>query len=78
MIYIYKFTNVIINEQFKTVPENTWHEVSNHTQQVDADAQLQRFIDSGIPVEQLKIVSDDSDPNAPIVPPEQPSEEPQP
>lgn len=53
MIKIYKLNNQI------------WDLASEHSQQIDAEAQLQRFVDSGIPAEQLKIVSDDSDPNAP-------------
>lgn len=63
MINIFKYT-----QYEKTVDEeyqNCWRIISSHTQVIDAEAQLQRFIDSEIPVEQLKIVSDDSDPNAP-------------
>jgi len=45
--------------------DGEWLVASYHSQLMDAEAQMQRFIDSGIPIEQLKIVSDDSDPNAP-------------
>ena len=34
---------------------NDWSLVSTHTQLVDAEVQLQRFLDQGVPLENLKI-----------------------
>ncbi len=36
-----------------------WTKVSSHSQLVDAEAQMQRFIDQGIPAEDLKIVQEE-------------------
>jgi len=52
--------------------DSEWKKFSSHTQLIDAQVQMQRMIDSGILQENLKIISDGSDPNALVAPPEQP------
>lgn len=44
--------NNIVNQQIET---NVWVKAASCTNLVDAQAQLQRFIDSGIPADHLQL-----------------------
>lgn len=56
MYIIYQFFVTRITP-FETL-NNQWSLVSQHTQLEDAQLQLQRFVDSGVPVNQLQQLTD--------------------
>jgi len=55
MYNIYEFFIDYIDPMTGEEFHNVWIQISSHSQLIDAEIQMQRFIDSGIPAENLKI-----------------------
>ena len=58
MFIIYRFYSSYLDSITKQTILNVWEITSQHSQLIDAEAQLQRFIDSGVSVNYLRLLTD--------------------